>query len=138
VYGQYPSGEDVGYGRDRGYNRIVRINDPKWFTEEAKGDKTIAAFLRAADHGICFSYLQLKSSTSELEWYVHKPHEVLAGTAEGSGIDGSVECYEEGQPIATFVVNHERTLALRPVRAMIVSDGGKAGQMIHKGTDDDS
>ena len=81
---------------------------------------------------MAFSYLQLKSSTSESEWYIHKPHVALSKSRK-SGIAGYAPGFARGQHIGSFVINHHRTLALRPVRAMVVSDGTEVGQIIHKG-----
>ena len=82
---------------------------------------------------VAFSYLQLKSSTSESEWFIHKPHIALSRSRK-SGIAGAAPGFEPGQHIGTFVINHHRTLALRPVRTMVVSDGTEVGQIVHKGT----
>jgi hypothetical protein len=132
-YNEFPSGESIGFGRDDGYGKLVRINDRKWFTEEAQRDPVINAFLEAYEREeVAFSYLQLKSSTSESEWYIHKPHVALS-TSRKSGIAGSAPGFARGQQIGTFVINHHRTLALRPVRAMVVSDGTEVGQIVHKG-----
>jgi len=132
-YNEFPSGESIGYGRDAGYGELVQINDRKWFTEEAQRDPVINAFLEAFENEqVAFSYLQLKSSTSESEWYIHKPHVALS-KGRKSGIAGSAAGFARGQHIGTFVINHQRTLALRPVRAMVVSDGNEVGQIVYKG-----
>jgi hypothetical protein len=132
-YNEFPSGESIGYGRDAGYGELVQINDRKWFTEEAQRDPVINAFLEAFENErVAFSYLQLKSSTSESEWYIHKPHVALSKSRK-SGIAGTAPGFVRGQHIGSFVINHHRTLALRPVRAMVVSDGTEVGQIIHKG-----
>lgn len=133
LYDKFPSGETIGYGRDAGYGELVQINDRKWFTEEAQRDPVINAFLEAYENEqVAFSYLQLKSSTSESEWYIHKPHLALSKSRK-SGIAGSAPGFSRGQHIGSFVINHHRTLALRPVRAMVVSDGTQVGQIVHKG-----
>ena len=132
-YNEFPSGESIGYGRDAGYGELVQINDRKWFTEEAQRDPVINAFIEAFENDqVAFSYLQLKSSTSESEWYIHKPHVALSKSRK-SGIAGTAPGFVRGQHIGTFVINHHRTLALRPVRAMVVSDGTQVGQIVHKG-----
>ncbi len=132
-YNEFPSGESIGYGRDAGYGELVQINDRKWFTEEAQRDPVINAFLEAFENeNVAFSYLQLKSSTSESEWFIHKPHIALSKSRK-TGIAGVAPGFEAGQHIGSFVINHHRTLALRPVRAMVVSDTPEVGQIIHKG-----
>ena len=132
-YDEFPIGESIGYGRDAGYGELVQINDRKWFTEDAQRDPVINAFLEAFENEqVAFSYLQLKSSTSESEWYIHKPHVALSKSRK-SGIAGTAPGFVRGQHIGTFVINHHRTLALRPVRAMVVSDGTQVGQIVHKG-----
>lgn len=133
-YDEFPSGESIGYGRDKGYGELVQINDRRWFTEEAQGNPVINAFLEAFEkEGVAFSYLQVKSSTSESEWFIHKPHVALSRSRK-SGIAGVAPGFQPGQHIGTFVINHHRTLALRPVRAMAVSDGTEVGTIVHKGT----
>ena len=133
-YDEFPSGESIGYGRDKGYGELVQINDRKWFTEEAQANPVINAFLEAFEkEAIAFSFLQLKSSTSESEWFLHKPHVALS-KGRKSGIAGVAPGFESGQHIGTFVINHHRTLAFRVVRAMAVSDGSEVGQIVHKGS----
>jgi hypothetical protein len=133
-YDEFPSGESIGYGRDKGYGELVQVNQRKWFTEEAQSNPVINAFLEAfEEQAVAFSYLQLKSSTSESEWFIHKPHLALSKSRK-SGIAGVAPGFEPGQRIGTFVINHHRTLALRPVHAMVVSDGTEVGQIVHKGT----
>ena len=133
LYNRFPSGETIGFGRDAGYGELVQINDRKWFTEEAQRDPVINAFLEAFENEqVAFSYLQLKSSTSESEWFIHKPHIALSKSRK-SGIVGTAPGFARGQHIGSFVINHHRTLALRPVRAMVVSDGTQVGQIVHKG-----
>jgi hypothetical protein len=134
MYDRFPPGEDLGYGRDAGYGELVQINLRKWFTDEAQRDPVINAFLEAGEgEKVAFSYLQVKSSSRESEWYIHKPHLVLSGDEEKTGIAGTAPGFVRGQHIGTYVINHHRTLALRPVRAMVVSDGSEVGQIVHKG-----
>jgi hypothetical protein len=131
-YEEFPSGESIGYGRDQGYGHLVQINDRKWFTEEAQSNPVINAFLEAFEKAdIAYSFLQLKSSTSESEWFIHKPHVALSKSRK-SGIAGVAPGFQPGQHIGTFVINHHRTLAFRVVRAMAVSDGTEVGQIVHK------
>ena len=134
LYNDFPSGEKIGFGRDAGYGKLEQINDRKWFTEEAQANPVINAFLEAFENEqVAFSYLQLKSSTSESEWFIHKPHIALSKSRK-TGIAGVAPGFDAGQHIGSFVINHHRTLALRPVRAMVVSDGTEVGQIIHKGS----
>ena len=133
-YNHFPSGETIGYGRDDGYGELLPINDRRWFTEEAQRHPVINAFLEAWEKDkVAYSYLQLKSSTSESEWFIHTPHLALSRSRK-TGILGSAPGFDQGQHIGTFVINHHRTLALRPVRTMVVSDGTEVGQIVHKGT----
>ncbi len=132
-YDEFPSGKTIGFGRDVGFGELVQINQRKWFTDEAQQNPVINAFLEAWEVAeVAFSYLQLKSSTSESEWYVHKPH-LASSNSKKTGIVGSAPGFKADQQIGTFVINHHRTLALRPVRAMVVSDGTEVGQIVHKG-----
>jgi hypothetical protein len=131
-YDEFPSGESIGFGRDKGFGELVQINQRKWFTEEAQRNPVINAFLEAfEERAIAFSFLQLKSSTSESEWFLHKPHVALSRSRK-SGIAGAAPGFGRGQHIGTFVINHHRTLAFRVVRAMAVSDGTEVGQIVHK------
>ena len=133
-YDEFPSGESIGFGRDKGFGELVQINQRKWFTEEAQANPVINAFLEAFEkEAVAFSYLQVKSSTSESEWFIHKPHVALSKSRK-SGIAGVAPGFQPGQHIGTFVINHHRTLALRPVRAMAVSDGTEVGTIVHKGS----
>lgn len=135
LYEEFPRGARIGYGPDEGFNTFVRLNDERLFTAEALKNPAIRAFV---DAPITVTYVQLKSSTREAEWYVHKPTRVLAGEIDGFefvGFDDErrVADLREGGPIGTFVMNHERTLARHPIRTLMVTDGEKAGQIIHKG-----
>jgi hypothetical protein len=130
-YDEFPPSETVGVGPETGFNEFVRLNDPRHFTDEARRNPVIRAFLEAP---FSVTYLQLKSSTREAEWFIHKPHRAMGGELEDRGLHGSVEDFpREGQRISTLVLNHEETLALRPMRMMIVEDGAQAGVMIYKG-----
>lgn len=131
LYNQFPDGASNGYGPDQGYNTIVRLNDPELFTEEARRDPAIRAFL---DAPFSVSYVQFKSSFREAEWYIHKPHQAMAGEVEG--IIGSVDGFpDDNRHIGTYVINHDATLAKSIMRALIIEDGAQAGQMIHKEPD---
>jgi hypothetical protein len=131
VYDQFPSGETDGFGTNEGYNTIIQLNDPGLFTEEARNNPVISEFLAAP---FSVSYVQLKSSHREAEWYIHKPH--LAFTGQVKGIQGGVAGFPAtDQRIGTYVMNHELTLAKSIMRALIIEDGTQAGQMIHKAVD---
>jgi hypothetical protein len=131
LYDQFPSGDSDGFGPDQGYNTIIQLNDASLFTEEAQGNPVIKEFLAAP---FSVSYVQLKSSHREAEWYIHKPHLAFAGQVEG--IQGGVAGFPEtDQRVGTYVMNHELTLAKSIMRALIIEDGAQAGQMIHKAVD---
>lgn len=128
LYDQFPRGADAGFGPEQGYNRFVRLNDPDLFTDEARRNPVIREFL---DAPFSVSYVQFKSSYRESEYFIHKPHLVMAGAVEG--IEGSVDGFPEVAPhIGTYVINHDRTLAFRVTRSLIIEDGAQAGQIIHK------
>ncbi len=131
LYDQFPDGASNGYGPDQGYNTIVRLNDPQLFTDEARRDPAINEFLNAP---FSVSFVQLKSSHREAEYYIHKPH--LAMSGEVDGIVGTVDGFPiENRHIGTYVINHDATLAKAIMRALIIEDGAQAGQMIHKEPD---
>ena len=129
LYDQFPAGESDGSGHAEGFNTWKRLNDASLFTEEALSDPAVRAFVDAPFH---VTFAQFKSSHRETEYFIHKPH--LAMTGQVGGIDGIVEHISGDEPrIATFVVNHERTLARFITRSIVISDdGGSAGQIIHK------
>ena len=132
IYDSFPSGESIGFGPEQGFNEFRKLNDPELFTEEAREDPVIRAFLEAP---FSVTYVQFKSSTREAEWAIHKPHRALAGELPDKGIVGQVDGFPgaENARIGTYVINHELTLAIRPIRVFIVEDGKQAGQMIYKG-----
>ena len=128
LYERFPPGASIGAGPYEGFNTVKRLNDPDLFTEEARADPVIREFLEAP---FSVTYAQFKSSTREAEYFVHKPHLALSGQVEG--IDGSVPGLDPEDPhIGTYVINHDRTLARRIIRALVVADGAHTGQMIHK------
>ena len=128
LYDQFPSGADDGTGPAEGFNSWVRINDASLFTDVALQDAVIRAFVEAP---ISVTYAQFKSSHRESEYFIHKPH--LAMTSQVPGIEGRVRHISRSRPrIATLVFNHERTLAKYITRTVVISDGGTAGQIIHK------
>ena len=93
LYDQFPSGETDGFGTDQGYNTIIQLNDPTLFTEEAQSNPVIKEFLAAP---FSVSYVQLKSSHREAEWYIHKPHLAFAGQVPG--IQGTVAKFPGDEP----------------------------------------
>jgi hypothetical protein len=131
LYDQFPRGADDQVGTLEGYNTIVQLNDPSLFTEAALDNPVIKEFLAAP---FSVSYIQLKSSHREAEWYIHKPERVLAGGMDG--IEGSVPEFPQSDGrIGTYVINHERTLAKSIMRALIIQDGAQTGQIVHKAVD---
>jgi hypothetical protein len=128
LYDQFPKGEDDGNGHEQGFNSWTKLNNPELFTEEARNDPVIRAFLEAP---FDVTYAQFKSSHRETEYWIHKPFNAMTGKV--SGIDGFVDRINEADPrIPTLVINHERTLARKITRALVISDGTSTGQMIHK------
>jgi hypothetical protein len=130
IYDQFPAGAPNGFGPEQGFNRFVRLNDPELFTDAAREDPVINEFLNAP---FSVTYVQLKSSTRESEYFIHKPHLAMAGQVEG--IEGSVDGFPSQSHkarLGTYVINHDRTLAFRITRAMIIEDGAQAGQIIYK------
>jgi hypothetical protein len=130
-YDEFPPGDSVGISPETGFNAFKRLNDPSLFTDEAREDPVIRAFLEAP---FSVTYVQLKSSTRESEWFIHKPHRAMSGDLEDRGLHGAVDNFpSEDQRISTLIVNHEQTLALRPMRLLIMEDGAQAGVMVYKG-----
>jgi hypothetical protein len=128
LYDQFPSGDTDGNGHEQGFNSWTKLNDPELFTEQARNDPAIRAFL---DTPFDVTYAQFKSSHRETEYWIHKPLNAMTGKV--GGIDGFVGRLNEDDPrIPTLVINHERTLAVRITRAIVISDGTSAGQIIHK------
>jgi hypothetical protein len=128
LYDQFPDGASQGYGPDQGFNAFIQLNDPALFTDEARRNPVISEFLNAP---FSVSYVQLKSSTREAEYFVHKPHLVMGGHVDG--IVGSVARFPDANPhIGTFVINHDATLAKSIMRALVIEDGDQTGSMVHK------
>lgn len=134
LYDQFPRGDEHDFGPDQGYNVYRRLNDPDLFTEEARQDPVVRAFLEAP---FSFSFGMFKSSTRESEWALHKPNRTLAGEIEG--IDSQVDNFpgSDAARIGTFVINHDRTLAAKKLFVMTAEDGAQCGQMIYKQAPDD-
>ena len=130
-YDEFPPGSKLGFGPSEGYNTFVQLNDRKLFNARALKNPVIRAFLEAP---ISVTYAQFKSSTREAEWFIHKPHLAMPGALRAKGIRGKVaKVPAEGAHIQTYVMNHDRTLALRPMRTLVVSDGTETGQVLYKG-----
>jgi hypothetical protein len=132
MYDRFPRGDETGFGPAEGFNTWVRINDAQLFTEAALGDPAVRAFVDAPFE---VNYAQFKSSQRETEYFIHKPVEAMTGQVEGiGGTVGSISGEGHDPTIATLVVNHERSLAFRITRSLVISGDGTAGQMIHKET----
>lgn len=127
LYDQFPRGTEEGVGPEQGFNRWVRINDERLFTEEARSDPVIEQFLRAP---FSVSYAQFKSSVREAEYFIHLPVDAMTGKVEG--IEGRVENMPDDPRIGTLVINHHNSLARMITRSMVIEDGQDAGQIIHK------
>jgi hypothetical protein len=125
----FPRGADIGFGPEQGFNVLRRLNDASLFTEEALADPVIRNFVEAP---FTVTFAEFKSSTREAEWFLHKPNRVFRGEIEG--IDGAIDNFTDHHHIGTFVINHERTLALRPTFTMMVTDETQTGQLIYKGS----
>ncbi|MEO7296846.1 MAG: hypothetical protein ABIZ57_11980 [Candidatus Limnocylindria bacterium] len=131
LYDAFPDGAAHGYGPAQGFNVQKRLNDESLFTEEARADPVIRAFL---DAPFSVTFAQFKSSTRESEWALHKPHRSMAGEVEG--IEGRVDGFPADHPhIGTYLINHDRTMARWKWSTIMIEDGAQAGQMIYKQED---
>lgn len=136
-YDEYPEYEDLpddqksdDDGPIDSFNAYRRLNDPNLFTDEARADPVVAAFLEAP---FSVTFAKFKSSTRQSEWAIHKPHLAMAGQVEG--IEGRVDGFPENPEdarIGTFIVNHENTLGVRKLFVIVLEDGLQCGQMIYK------
>ncbi|MGZ6267908.1 MAG: hypothetical protein ACXWNR_05025 [Candidatus Limnocylindrales bacterium] len=130
LYDQFPSGASEGFGPDEGFDTWVRVNDPSLFTEEALKHPAIQAFVGAPFN---VTYAQFKSSHRESEYFIHKPNLAMTGqVSEILGVVDGISADDPRTPIATLVLNHEQTLALRITRSIVVSGSGQAGQLVIK------
>ena len=130
LYDQFPSGASEGYGPNEGFNSWRRINDESLFTQEALDDPVIREFVKAP---IAITYAQFKSSHRETEYWIHKPQRAMSGGVDGiEGVVDKVSGDDPGTPIGTYVINHDKTLAVHITRTVVISDGTSAGQIIHK------
>lgn len=127
AYDRFPRGAELGYGPDEGYNVKRRLNDERLFTEEALADPVIREFV---DLPYDVSFLQTKSSTREAEWYLHKPHLVLAG--EVPEFDVSDGRFEEPGHIVSVFLNHERTMARWKQSVILTQDGNETSSVSYK------
>jgi hypothetical protein len=139
LYEQFPSGADHGYGRDQGYNVYRKLNDAALFREDLLNpdhpefDAVLAEFVASGER-FSVSFAQFKSSSRESEWTLHKPHRTMAGGIDG--IDGPVDKFPADRPhIATFIINHDRTMARWKQSVIVMEDGAQAGQIIYKEED---
>lgn len=132
IYNAFPRGARSGHGPSEGFNVYRRLNDRSLFTKEALADPVIRAFV---DAPYSVSFAQFKSSTRESEWALHKPHLTMAGKVRGIG--GPVERFPKDHPphIATFFMNHHRTMARWKQSVLVVEDGADAGQLVYKEED---
>lgn len=115
----------------------VWVNDPEIFKEEALAASPLLRAFVAAPFAVSMGLF--KSSTRESEWMIHEPHRVMAG--EIDGVEGSVKRFPSDPDdvrISTVVINHERTLAVRKLFAVVIEDGKQAGQLIYKQHQHDS
>jgi hypothetical protein len=127
AYDRFPAGAELGYGPDQGYNVKRRLNDASLFTKEALADPVIREFVELP---FDVSFLQTKSSTSEAEWLIHKPHLALAGKA--GGIDVRDGRFDHPGHITTLMVNHERTMARWKQSVILTQDGTDTASIIYK------
>ena len=144
LYDQFPQGKDLPddrAGTDEGYNTYIQINKASLFTDEALQDKALKAFVDTEEE-ISISFALFKSSTRESEWALHKPGRTMAvddqkaagRLPEDLDIKGKVERYPGPREanIATFVINHDNTLARWKQSVILIENGARTGQMIYK------
>lgn len=142
LYDRFPEGREEGHGTEQGFNTYFRLNDADLFRPDAL--ERYAALREFVESGaeISIYWAEVKSSTRESEWMLHKPHLTLdADTQKRSGglpadldIAGSVDRYPgpEQAHIATLIINHEMTMARWKQSIILIEDGKAAGQMIYK------
>jgi hypothetical protein len=130
AYDSFPSGRELGAGREHGFNVKRRVNDASLFTEEALADPVIREFV---DLPFDVSFLQTKSSSREAEWLIHKPHLVLAG--ERGDIDVTDGRFKHPGHITTLMVNHERTMARWKQSIILTQDGNDTASIVYKQDD---
>lgn len=130
LYNEFPSAADHGYANPETFGQIVRLNDASLFTEDALNDPVIRAFV---DAPFSVDWVEYGSSTPESEWALHKPHLARAGKVPGivrRGVEPSDD--EHPEHIATFFINHHRTMARWKQSIITMSDGTDSGQMAWK------
>lgn len=130
LYDQFPRGDEHEFGPSQGYNIYRKLNDESLFTDEAREDPVVRAFLAAPFN---FSFGVFKSSSREAEWAIHKPGRTMSPDGV-KGIESQIDNFPGATAarIGTFVINHERTLAVRKLFIMTAEDGNQCGQMIYK------
>lgn len=147
MYDRFPEGREEGHGTEAGFNTTFRLNDASLFRPELLDENNdayiavLSEFVKSGDD-ISISFVQLKSSTRESEWFLHKPHLTFdadgqkrsGGLPEDLDIAGSVERYPgpEHAHIATMIINHEMTMARWKQSVIVMENGKAAGQMIYK------
>jgi hypothetical protein len=130
LYDQFPRDVDNDDDPPPPPSGWVWVNNRANFTTDALKDPLLQAFVNAP---FAVSMGLFKSSTRESEWMIHEPHRVMAGEIEG--VEGRVERFPDDPDkvqISTLVINHERTLAVRKLFAVVIEDGKQAGQLIYK------
>ncbi|MGH2380010.1 MAG: hypothetical protein ACRDG7_02165, partial [Candidatus Limnocylindria bacterium] len=147
LYQKFPEGSEEGHGTAEGFNTYFRLNDASLFRPEVLDEDSdeykpvLAEFVKSGDE-ISISFAQFKSSTRESEWALHKPNLTMAVDASkeegllpaGLDIQGPVDRYPGPQHahIATFIINHEMTMARWKQSIILIEDGKQAGQMVYK------
>ena len=137
LYDQFPRDVDNDDDPPPPPSGWVWVNDPAIFREEALEKSALLRAFVAAPFAVSMGLF--KSSTRESEWMIHEPHRVMAG--EISGLEGRVKDFPSDPKlvrISTVVINHERTLAVRKLFAVVIEDGKQAGQLIYKQHQHDS
>ena len=137
LYDQFPRDVDNDDDPPPPPSGWVWVNDPDIFKPQALADNPFLRAFVAAPFAVSMGLF--KSSTRESEWMIHEPHRVMAG--EIDGVVGRVERFPSDPAdvrISTVVVNHERTLAVRKLFAVVIEDGKQAGQLIYKQHQHDS
>jgi hypothetical protein len=147
LYQRFPEGREEDHGTGEGFNTYFRLNAADHFRSELLDEDSdefnpvLAEFVKSGDE-ISISFAQFKSSTRESEWALHKPHLTMAvdqSKREGQlpadlDIKGQVDRYPgpEHAHIATFIINHEMTMARWKQSVILIEDGKQAGQMVYK------
>ncbi|MCA1568789.1 MAG: hypothetical protein LC798_00395 [Chloroflexi bacterium] len=147
LYEQFPEGREGGHGTEAGFNTIFRLNDASLFRPELLDESNdayipvLSEFVKSGEE-ISISFVEVKSSSRESEWFLHKPHLTFdaenqkqsGGLPKDLDIAGSVDRYPgpEHAHITTLIINHEMTMARWKQSIIVMEDGKAAGQMIYK------